>query len=257
MGIPELLPLVGGSGGSGGDLNGTVAGGNGGGGGGALLIASSTVIDLGSGSSTPAILTNGGNGATVSGARPGGGGSGGAIRLIATDIRGSRGLAATGGAAQFSGSSGRIRLESVRLLAYTGQTTPPASINKPGQIGPVRPPVTPTLRIVSIAGIPLPAQPTFDSSTPDLLLPADFTTPVAIELEATNVPAGTRATVYAAPQAGAASLTSQVVTLGGPMGQPKRGTASLTLPRRGVGNIHVVLESAVFPETSGSADEKQ
>jgi len=98
------------------------------------------------------------------------------------------------------------------------------------------PPITPTLRILSIAGIPLPAQPTAAAHTPDIALPApspsQTSIPVTIELEATNVPSGTTLVkVLVGPQFGAGDrIFSPPVALTGPVGQPKRATVLVNLP---------------------------
>src|SRR5262249_8311632 len=89
-----LVPLVGGSGGAGGDyvhtpLSNTDYGGGGGAGGGAILVASSTTI-TGNG----AILSRGGR--ALGGFCPGGGGAGGSIHLAASTITGGGQLSTQG-----------------------------------------------------------------------------------------------------------------------------------------------------------------
>jgi hypothetical protein len=132
-------------------------------------------------------------------------------------------------------------MESFRF-EFTGSTTPQHTFNLPG---PIFPPVTPTLRVVSIGGIPLPAQPTYDISTPDVTMPESVPNPVTIVLEATKVPSGTQARVILAPQLGSgARVITPLVALTGAAGQPKRGTVSVTVPR-GTGIISAVIDSVV------------
>jgi len=242
---------MGGSGGGGGHFSSGFRGANGGGGGGAILIVSSTVIDLGAGAGS-AVAANGGNGETIPGQYSAGGGSGGGIRLMASEIRGARGLSAVGGQGTYPGGSGRIRLEAARTLAYTGATSPPASASKPGQMGPVFPAITPTVRVTSIAGVAVPEPPTSDVTTPDVSLPANFTNPVRIDLIANNVPSGSRARVIVAPQYGRGyRFISAPVLLLGSAGQPKIASIEVTLPTRGTGIISAIIDSVV-PEPDGS-----
>lgn len=242
-GTPELQPLIGGSGGGGGAIGEIFSGSNGTGGGGALLIASSGVIDMGSLGPRTGINASGGRlFRSLEG-------SGGAIRLVATVLRGNSELAALGG---------RIRLEAAQANQYTGITSQ-ATFNPPGQPLIVFPPITPTLRILSIGGVPLPAQPTAAAHTPDIALPApspgQTSIPVTIELEATNVPNNTPFRVFVGPQFGAGDRVifprpeepneSLNFRLSGPVGQPKRATVLVNLPPSGVGIISALIDSVV------------
>lgn len=264
-GSAELETIIGGSGG-GGSGRPPMAGFPGllgGGGGGAILIASSGVIDLGSGSAI-VIRASGGNGATGIGSGKAGAGSGGAIRLIATLLRGTRPMDASGGRNTpvstvdlSTGPIGRIRIETTQPLQYTGTTTPQASVLVNGDpfFGtPIRvfPPVTPSLRIVSIGGVTLPAQPTADVLTPDIGLAANFTNPVAIVVEGTNVPGGTPFEVLASPQFGSGDRVIAQGVLTGPAGQKKMATVSVQLPPTGVGIISAVIRTAIVPEPETS-----
>jgi hypothetical protein len=110
----------------------------------------------------------------------------------------------------------------------------------------VFPPITPSIRIVSIGGVPLPPQPTAAAHTPDIALPSNFTNPVPVVIEATNVPAGTMAKVIAGPQYGyGARVISAPVALTGAVGQPKQATIYVTLPATGVGIISALIDSVV------------
>ncbi len=159
-----LLPLVGGSGGGGGQELG------GGGGGGAILVASSTKIIL-----SGWINAFGG----YAGVGTQVGGSGGAVRLLAPTIEGSGtiyvdGDYGVGGICEYRSGAGRIRCDMVERSGFNITRTPniiPTLANPPtpallGNIAPftidqylplVLPPNLPSLRILSIGGIAVPA----------------------------------------------------------------------------------------------------
>ncbi len=264
-GIPELLPLIGGSGGAGLGVATPSApsGSRGGGGGGAILLASSGTLNVGTGNVPTAIIANGGNGRfypapppflSVTWVYPG---SGGAIRLVATNITGNRPLSAAGGGGTgAAGGSGRIRLDSARPLQYNGSTVPNYTKNDNPIFGQpifIFPPLTPTLRILSIGGVPLPSQPNAQVNTPDIALPMNFTNPVAIVVEGTNVPSGTPFEIFANPQFGSGPrvIVTTGVLLGNP-GQVKTATVSVNLPLTGVGIISAVIRTPIVPEPSAS-----
>lgn len=191
-----LQPLIGGSGGGGGRGGTTYPGSGGGGGGGGILIASSGTLRV-----TGSIDTTGGDGGGIAGTGAGGqgaGGSGGAIRLMATTITGTGGLYANGGCINYNGSrrqycgssyngaggsAGRIRLEA-EAITFTGTSQPSYSADVPG---PVFIAGAPSLRIASVAGVTVPAQPT---GSADVTLPAETTAPVTVVFETVNVPLG-------------------------------------------------------------------
>lgn len=241
-GNPQLQPLIGGSGG--GALGSPVFGGSGGGG--ALLIASSGTLDLRGGS---VIVANGGFILTSSGQASSG--SGGAIRLVATRITGSGVLNALG---NFGGTNvGRIRLESAQPMQFTGISNPAASVYSSIFEPPITvfPPITPTLRIVSIGNHSLPANPTANVLTSDITFPPSPspTITATIGLEALHVPSGTTAEVFTSPQFGSGDrVISGPVTLTGAVGQPKTGSVTMTIPAAGVGTISAVIRGSVIPE---------
>jgi hypothetical protein len=212
-----LQPLIGGSGGGGGRGGLNFPGSGGGGGGGALLVAVSGTLNL-----TGTIRADGGasgfsSGINVGGS--GGGGSGGAIRLLATTLSGAGGIRAIGGCISTYGvsgysagsqqkavyynataysniyeqnfyncydhgaSEGRIRLEA-DSITYTGTTYPAYTTDVPG---PVFLSSIPSLKITSVAGTAVPANPTGNA---DVTLPANVTNPVTVNFETTNVPTG-------------------------------------------------------------------
>ncbi len=163
-----LVPLVGGSGGGGGFAMG-------GAGGGAILIASSSSIDV-----TGTITTDGGG---RSGGSPGSGpGSGGAIRLAAPTITGTGTLSAAG-----TGSPGRIRLEAFNQ-SFAGNANPAPILRTPYKtFVPTGPP--PSVRVVSVGGVPVASTPSGSFQTPDAAISSLATTPVAIETR--SIPPGT------------------------------------------------------------------
>ncbi len=180
-GNPFLVPLLGGSGGAGGSSDGRFGSG-GGAGGGAILIASSTSIAV-----NGSLTANGGNALSPLNAGWGGGGSGGAIHLLAPTLAGSGAVRADGGLSAINcGAAGRIRFEAFQHL-LSGTVSP----------GPVRAtPFTrsltaaiPRLRVLSVAGAPVPPNPDGSFTVPDVTINQGAAVPV--EIEARNVPPGT------------------------------------------------------------------
>lgn len=220
-----LQPLVGGSGGGGGRGGVYYQGTGGGGGGGAILIASAGIVKI---ASTGLVTAMGGDGGASTGNVGGGhdiddnaegrgaGGSGGAIRIVASRIEGNGKLYAHGGCIThgttrrqhcdysgswgYGGSVGRIRLETESMgFTYSDSTLwPRHSFSTPGPIfiGSV-----PTLRIASVGGQPVPANPT---GTADLTFPAATSqAPVQVTFETTNVPTGNKVNLRIVPAYGA------------------------------------------------------
>jgi hypothetical protein len=207
-----IQPLIGGSGGGGGRGGLNYAGSGGGGGGGAILIASTGTLRV-----TGSIDATGGDGGGASGTNVGGngaGGSGGAIRLVATTITGNGTLAANGGCIHnsnqrrqlcgtygsgyhndYGGALGRIRLEA-SSITYNGASGPAYVADVPG---PVFIAGTPSLRIASIAGQSVPANP---SGNADITLPASTTTPVEVVFQSANVPVGNTVLLKVIPAQG-------------------------------------------------------
>ena len=224
-GLPTLLPLIGGSGGGGDASSGSSPGGGGGGGGGAILIASSGTISFISGAQ---ISAHGGNGrAQVFGS---GGGSGGAIRLIANIIHGSVNIRAEGGSGFRGGfgGGGYVRLEAFDLSALNMgiSGSPRLSTSTPRAVLPTN---APTIRIVSIAGIAPPNNPTGSlQSGPDVIMPANQANPVSVALAASNIPLGTTLQVTLTPENGA-RISTQSTALTGSLAA-STATASVTIP---------------------------
>jgi hypothetical protein len=230
-GSNTIQPLIGGSGGGGG-LGGTnYPGSGGGGGGGAILIAVSGTLNIPSGGMISASGGNAGGSDGVGGGTFGAGGSGGAIRLMATTIAGAGALNAFGGCISqngsnrqycgingFGGSDGRIRLET-ETNTFNGASLPVYTVDTPG---PVFLTSIPSLRIASVAGSPVPANPTGNA---DVTLPATIANPVAVNFETTNVPTGNTVLLRVIPAYGnvVEALSPAVV------GTTAAGTASVNV----------------------------
>lgn len=244
-----LQPLVGGSGGGGGRGGPRFAGSGGGGGAGAILIAANGTITIGRYGSINA--TGGDSGGVDFGDAGtgtgfwGGGGSGGAIRLVATTITGDGKLWANGGCAialglprrgcESDGSSpdwahrdaghggavGRIRLEA-ESNNYTGEHSPLKSQGSPAPIFLTN---IPTLRIASIAGVDVPAEPT---GVADVDLPAPPSGPVTVVFKTVNVPPGNSVKLRLTPDSGnAVEVESVAIT-----GSLAEGSASVNVDLR-------------------------
>ncbi len=220
-----LFPLIGGSGGGGGKYEDGEDGGGGGAGGGALLIASSAALVVNG--SIEANAGGGGTSNTCCESR-GGGGSGGAIHLLAPVFQGTGSVSAAGGSGSFinNGSPGRIRIEAFQQL-FSGATDPPPIVTAP--FGLFLPPnAPPSVRAVSVDGVPVPANPTGSFTVPDVTI--DSGVPVAIEIEARYVPLGTVARVHlltdtgpdlivdSTPLAGTLELSTATATVAIPSG---------------------------------------
>lgn len=177
-----LVPLIGGSGGAGG------SGASGGAGGGALLIASSVSINV-----TGTITANGGASVNnVSGA-----GSGGGIRLVAPAISGTGAITAAGGSSACGGVSGVVRLEFFQDT-FTGTISGNFYGATPVNVFAPAPGSQPTIMVTSIGGVAVPANPTGSFTVPDVLL--NSTSPLTVNIQASNIPLGTVPTVYFSTQ---------------------------------------------------------
>lgn len=225
-GSASLLPLIGGSGGGGGHGGGIFSGTGGGGGGGALLIAASGKVTV-----NGSITANGGwagESAGVDCGGNGGGGSGGAIRIVATTLAGNGAISAVGGGARLNGcnhearggagSHGRIRLEA-EIMQRTAATTPGFSFAQPQDVFVAG---LPGLRIISVAGVNAPAQPT---GSADIVLPETTPNPVEVVFSTTNVPLGNTVKLTVTPASGAAtSVISDAIA-----GTEASGSASASI----------------------------
>ena len=214
FGLPELLPLIGGSGGGGGGGFGTATsctgGGGGGGGGGLLMVANGTL------SITNYIVdANGGGGGSVGNgacANGGGGGAGGAIRLVAarfSDGGSAHVQAQAGGPGHNSsaGTNGRVRFETLDPTAQTHFTPSPAAIRITGP-GPLANPVSPAVRITSVGGQLPPPAPQGGYGAIDVVLPAPGVT--GVDIATAGVPSGTTVLVTVKPRIGGSAVTSTI-----------------------------------------------
>lgn len=195
-----LIPLIGGSGGEGGQFPNTsgpfVAGGAGGG---AILIASSTSVTVSPGGRITAVGGNSGWGNSSGGEAVGGGGSGGAIRLAAPVLSGSGHLDVRGGSSyQTGGGPGWVRLESysggTSLVLDAGASL--ATRGSPLNAASLRP--ASAVRVVSVAGVAVRSSPQGSFSVPDVTISSGGLVPVSIE--ATGIPPGTTVTLRVFPQ---------------------------------------------------------
>lgn len=225
-----LLPLIGGSGGGGGHGGDVFRGSGGGGGGGAILIAASGTVTV-SGS----VYAHGGYATVPAGAgvgSSGGPGSGGAIRIVATTIAGNGGIDANvGGFCYWDTTSnrvsscgasgtgvGRVRLEA-DSFTRAATTVPPFTFGTPGALFVAG---FPTLRITSVAGIPVPAVPTGNA---DVRLAAGAANPVTVQFSTTGVPVGNTVKLTVTPaNAPAYSAVSVALT-----GSTTTATASVSV----------------------------
>lgn len=166
-GNSRSVPLIGGSGA--GSHNGFASGG-----GGAILITATGTIEI-----TGQISAN------STGIR----GSGGAIRLVCNRIQGNGTVRALGS----SGNAGRIRLES-NQLAFGDSGQPQASFGLPGATAQIWPEdVTsdpPTVRVVSLSSIPIPADPAARFDFPAADLNVTNGSGQQLLIEAKNIPTG-------------------------------------------------------------------
>jgi hypothetical protein len=210
-GSTRIIPLIGGSGGSAawstGGSCGPAAGGCGAGGG-AILVASSTEIHFSPGSQ---ILARGGAGANYYG----GGGSGGGIRLVSNLISGTAELRASKGiGSAFStntggnGADGPISVEAFDLDELTITGSPAWNYATPRPV--FVPPNAPALRVVRVNGMDVPSDPMAGVLTTDVEI--DEAIESILDIEATNIPAGTAVTVFVIPANGTRfTIPAQVV----------------------------------------------
>ena len=148
----------------------------------------------------------------------------GAIILEVLGGRGGQGVCSGFG----NGGWGYVRTEAFSF-ASSFSVDPSAKEFSIGQPGLVTLANVPTLRINSVGGVNSPASPsgTFHA-TPDITLPTTQTNPVAVALQAANIPLGTTIEVRLTPASGSpASVQSTPLT--GTVAA-STATASLTLP---------------------------
>lgn len=247
-GTRTLVPLIGGSGGGGHGTTSGVNGFGGGGGGGGILLASSGTILFGDVQGGGSILANGAVGGSATGNLPlAGGGSGGAIKLVANTISGKITLQVLGGVvnASNSGGHGYLRVEACNYNDFQPTASPATTSTSEPIISLAQPssviyPNAPTLRIVSVAGLAAPVTPVGSfHGTPDIIVPTAQANPVAVALEATNIPLGTLASVFLTPETGSI-VTVQSTGFAGTLAL-STATANVSLPTTGASLISVHL----------------
>jgi hypothetical protein len=212
-----LVPLVGGSGGGGEFLSGDFGAG-GGAGGGAILIASSDSITV-----NGLITTSGGAADTSAWA---GGGSGGAIRLVAPTISGNGALLSRGGNAisnSFRGDAGRVRIEAFNFTSLAGGIGGDFILASPYN---VFLPVLSSVRIVSVAGVPVNQSPTGSFQMPDVTI--NSSSAVTVVIEARNIPLGTVVKLHLFSENGADQFVDATPLAG--TTQTSTASASVVLP---------------------------
>lgn len=183
-GNPKVLPLMGGSGGSG-------AADPGGAGGGAILIASDLTITI--------------DGTVRSDGQYvdwyGGGGSGGAIRVIADSVTGGGGLFARGAPTSQPGGLGRIRVEGNTVTLPQG--TPDYEVDIPDDPVQIFPqPDAPVIRITQVDSRSVPADPAASLEFPKQDVEISSSTEITVSMEAQNMPTGWIVELRAVPTRG-------------------------------------------------------
>ncbi len=189
MGIPTygnagVVPLIGGSGGSGASNYGINGGGAGGG---AILIGAGSTINI---SASGVLEANGGDGGAMGNpGQNGGAGSGGGIRLAGNTVTGAGQLNALGGYRY--GGDGRIRVEA-NNITLTNPGNPAFTKGVPADPAVIWPSAgAPTVRAVSLGGVLVPEDPRaeLERCLADVLL-GGFASlgPQTIMIEARNVP---------------------------------------------------------------------
>lgn len=126
-----------------------------------------------------------------------------------------------------AGSPGRARLEAfsnTSSVRFSGAATASVSGAAPTSLTLTN---APTLQIASVGGIAAPTTPAASLTTPDITLPAGTANPVAVSLQAANIPPGTNVTITVSGQMGGASSTS--APLAGTQAS-STASASVTIP---------------------------
>jgi hypothetical protein len=197
----RIVPLIGGSGGGG-----SPSTPGGGAGGGAILIASNDTIDV-----VGTVSANGGVGG-------GGRGSGGAIRLVADVVRGigTRLIATNDGLVRVEANDFDLSLVSNPIYSFT---EPNPVIIWPGDIPADSLPVPgtnpPTLTVASIAGQPVPLDPSSRIPGGDLTLAVRDTQAVEVVIVATSMPLDWEVVVRVTPRVGNYVNVNATMDVGG------------------------------------------
>lgn len=193
-GNPQIMPLIGGSGGSAGDFAQYCTPGNGAAGGGAILIAAAgTILINGS------VTANGGGGYSGGCGFLADYGSGGGIRLVANQVLGAGTVAALGI------YPGRVRVEAnaASTILNVNPTTLAVS-PAPLVIWPAT--NAPTLRVVSVGGQTAPLDPKAGISLAEADLTLTATNAVMVVLQTTHFPTNGTVNVFVKPRNSAQSI---------------------------------------------------
>ena len=217
----QLDPLVGGSGGAGGQIGGGTVGGNGGAGGGAIRIVSSTSITI-----TGFINAYGGNGGGGLNNSPNGGnGSGGAIHLIAPSVTSTGTLNVNNGT-----PPGVVRVAGTNVT-IGGAVTVGALTTGP-LYNPPLPSGVPQVRVVSIntgaSTINAPADITGSALAPDFTISTPSA--VTVNISAQFVPVGTVVTLHLNSEQGN-DATITCAALAGTLASSTASCASVNFPQ--------------------------
>lgn len=205
----HILPLIGGSGGTGYHFpsNDPGAQGGGGAGGGAILIVAAQSITV-----AGTIQANGGsagNGNTS-------GGSGGAIRLVADQVTGGgqlRAQSGAGGSGGGAGGEGRIRVEA--NTAGSISSVPTQSSQTVGATAVIWPPASaPTVAITMVHNQPAPSNPLASMDFPGQDVSLTNPNPFTVQLQCTNVPLNATVYVRAIPKSGTDCLPNTTTIAG-------------------------------------------
>jgi hypothetical protein len=214
-----FAPPVGGSGGGGAFCpSATTFGEGGGAGGGALVIASSTTITV-----NGTIFATGGPTGGGQGCNGGGEGAGGAIKLAANTITGSGTIDAFGGD-NLGIDNGAIRLEAFQILDHNLKFNQAPTEAAPGAL--FVPTQAVSIQIISVAGTPLPGEPSGSFASPDVVI--NTGSPVPVSIQTSGIPPGTVLTLNIYSEDGT-TQTVQTTALQGTL-QLATATASVAFP---------------------------
>jgi hypothetical protein len=244
-----LLPLIGGSGGGAGSVEGS-------GGGGAIMIAASGKITV------QGFIRAIGGGPSGQNYNSSSAGSGGAIRLVAAVVSGGGYLYAAGGVGAWgwrpgsggyltdSGGLGRIRIDAFQNtfggqnIGVFTQGFQPIIIPASGQ--------GIQLSIASVGGVAAPASPSGVLANPDVIISAQQANPIPVVVNCSNIPLNTEITVKVHPANGA-DVTAVGINNAGTLAA-STATVALNMPRGG----GIIYASAVtgIAGLSSNASEK-
>jgi hypothetical protein len=152
----------------------------------------------------------------------------------------------TNAAAGGGGSPGYVRIEAYDYSKFNGSASPSfISFSLPF---PVNPANAPQLKIVSVGGVVAPATPLGSlHGVPDIVVPTSTANPMAVAIEAANIPVGTVVQVTVTPAIGTRT-SFQSSALGGTE-TASTASASIALPS----GMSVITASIVIDLTTAHA----